>query len=75
MKIYGNEKTSLTLTEKAQKAYSETDPIRIEEVETDDGYIYNVSGCIECNNLTEEAVNRVFEDLYDECFCDEEEDE
>ena len=38
-RIYGNEKTNLTLTEKAYQIYSNTDPLRIieEEYEDEDG--------------------------------------
>lgn len=54
MKIYGNEKTNLVLTEKALEAYSNCDPLRI--IEQDDG-LYTIEGLVECNNLTAEEVN------------------
>lgn len=65
MKIYGNEKTHLTLSDKAQAYYDVTDPLRIEEYETDDGYIYNITGCFDRYGMTEEEVNRVLESLAD----------
>ena len=60
MKIYGNERTSLMLTELAQKAYNITDPIEI--VEHDD-LTYSIKGCIEHDELTEEDVNEALESL------------
>lgn len=66
MKIYGNEKTNLTLSDKAQEYLDKTDPIRIEEFKTDDGYIYNIRGCFERYRMTAEDVNRILEELEDE---------
>ena len=66
MKIYGNEKTNLELSEKAQAFYDQTCPIDIKEYETEDGFIYDVTGCVERLNLTEDGVNRFLEACYDE---------
>ena len=68
---YGDERTSLTLAEKAEKAYAESDPIRIYEHEDDNGIkTYSMEGIIEAYNLTTDEVNEYLEDLYDECFAD-----
>ena len=61
MKIYGDEKTNLTLTDKAFEVYSNTDPLKI--IEEDDG-TYSMTGCIERFGMTEDQVNAVLESLY-----------
>ena len=71
MKIYGNDKTHLTLSNKAQSAYDFTVPLRIEEIETNDGYTYNISGCLERYGMNEDDVNQVLEEMYDELYLDE----
>ena len=63
MKIYGNENTDLTLSDKAFAVYSETDPLRI--MEEDDG-TYTITGVIDRNGMTAEQVNRVLESFSDE---------
>ena len=62
MKIYGNEKTNLTLSDKAYKVYRNTDPLKI--VEEDDG-TYSMTGCFELYGMTEKDVNRVLEQIAD----------
>lgn len=63
MKTYGNEKTNLTLSEKAFKAYSNSDPCDI--IEHDDG-TYSMRGILDRDNMTEADVNQVLEELWDE---------
>jgi len=62
MKIYGNEKTKLVLSDKAYEVYSNTDPLNI--IEEDDG-TYSMNGCFERYGMTAEDVNRFFEELAD----------
>lgn len=62
MKIYGNEKTSLVLSDKALEVYSSTDPLKI--VEEDDG-TYSMTGCFERYGMTADDVNRVLEQMAD----------
>lgn len=71
IKQYGNEKTSLKLTEKALAVYSVTDPLRIlEQTTTDeDGSeirTYTMTGAIEAEGLTADEVNEMLEELADE---------
>lgn len=61
-KIYGNEKTSLNLSDKAYGAYVNCDPCTI--VEHEDG-TYSIHGIIEQDGMTAEDVNRFFEDEAD----------
>lgn len=72
MKIYGNEKTNLTLTDKAFEVYSNTDPLKI--IEEDDG-TYSMTGCFERYGMSAEQVNSVLESFADECEDDDEDDE
>ena len=62
MKIYGNEKTDLVLSDKAYEVYSNTDPLNI--IEEDDG-TYSMKGCFGRYGMTAEDVNRFFEELAD----------
>lgn len=62
-KRYGDTKTHLDLTEKAKRAYDEYSPLSIYEIETDDGYTYDVTGCVQASGLTEAEVNETLEDL------------
>ena len=62
-KRYGWEPTALKLTEKAEKAYDETDPIAI--IEHADG-TYSVDGGMKRDGMTAEEVNEFFEELADE---------
>lgn len=66
-KRYGDEKTNLTLTDKAYACYSVTDPISIYERETGEGFKYSIRGFADCDNLTAEQVNSTLEELFDEC--------
>lgn len=63
--IYGNDSTHLTLTERAERIYSVSDPLRIEETETEDGYRYTLTGIIEADGLTEAEVSEYIEELDD----------
>lgn len=69
-RIYGNEKTHLTLTEKAEQIYSNTDPLRIieEEYEDDDGekkYRYFIATCFGNKAMTEDELNVFLEYMAD----------
>ena len=70
-RIYGNKKTHLTLTEKAEQIYSNTDPLRIieEEYEDEDGekkYRYFIAAYFRDKGMTAEQINEFFEALADE---------
>ena len=62
MKTYGKERTSLKLTDKAFKNYSNSDFIIYEE-ENDGVYTYTIDGGIYSDDLTEKDVNEFFEQL------------
>ena len=62
-KRYGDTKTHLELTDKARRAYDEYSPLNIFEIETDDGYRYDITGCVQASGLTEAEVNETLEDL------------
>lgn len=61
-KRYGDTRTNLKLTDKAQIGYDMSDPISIYEM-PDGSYI--MTGVIEADNLTEEDVNNKLEDMKD----------
>lgn len=63
MKIYGNEKTNLTLTAKARRVYDQTDPLKI--IEHEDG-TYSLRGIEDRDGMTAADVNQWLEDLADE---------
>lgn len=63
MKHYGNEKTNLTLTEKAFTNYSNADPLDIYEKEADNGFVYRITGIIEADDLTAAEVIEMLESL------------
>lgn len=70
-RIYGNEKTNLTLTEKAYQNYSNTDPLRIveEEYEDEDGekkYRYFIAVFFGDKPMTESELNAFLEYMADE---------
>mgnify|MGYP003290017008 CR=1 FL=1 len=65
MKVYGNEKTNLVLSDKAEAIYNECDPIKI--IEQDDG-TYSLRGFEHRDGMTAEEVNAWFEDLADELW-------
>lgn len=70
-RIYGNENTHLTLTDKAFAAYSVIDPLDIIEFEDEMGGLsYSFRGAIDADLLTEEGVNEWLEELID---CTDEE--
>lgn len=62
MKTYGKERTSLKLTDKAFKNYSNSD-FTIYEEENDGVYTYTIDGGIYSDDLTEKDVNEFFEQL------------
>ena len=63
-KRYGDAKTALRLSEKAERIYSDTQPLSIFEEETDDGeYRYTVTGFLQGEDLTEDEVNALLESL------------
>ena len=69
-RIYGNEKTNLTLTEKAYQIYSNTDPLGIieEEYEDENGekkYRYFIAVYFEDKAMTGEQINAFLEELAD----------
>ena len=60
---YGNEKTSLHLSELAEIAFRQTDPLDIYEIEAWDGTLtYRMKGCI-AGTFTADGVNEVLESL------------
>ena len=70
-RIYGNEKTNLTLTEKAYQIYSNTDALRIieEEYEDEDGekkYRYFIAAFFGDKPMTEVELNAFLEYMADE---------
>ena len=70
-RIYGNEKTHLNLTEKADQIYSNTDPLRIveEEYEDEDGekkYRYFIAAYFGDKAMTEDELNALLESMADE---------
>ena len=70
MKRYGDTKTALVLSSKAQAAYELSDPVDIYEIETGDGgTVYNMRGVIEAGSLTGLEVNEMLESLYDDCLA------
>lgn len=62
-KVYGNEPTSLTLSEKASAVYECTDPLEIRENE--DG-TYKIAGNLDRICASAEAVNHYLEEVYDD---------
>lgn len=70
-RIYGNEKTHLALTEKAERIYSNTDPLRIieEEYEDENGekkYRYFLVAFFGDKAMTEAELNAFLELMADE---------
>lgn len=66
MRTYGNEKTELKLTAKAQEAYNNTEPLTIIEweEEEDHGFVlYSLRGCITADNLLSFEVIDILEAL------------
>jgi hypothetical protein len=72
MKRYGNERTHLVLSNKAEAYYNETDLIDIYEVEAEDGALtYNLDDMGNTfSDLTADDLNRIMEELYDENHMD-----
>jgi hypothetical protein len=68
MKIYGNTKTNLELSEKASAMYAQCDPLTI--TEHDDGS-YSISGIEDRDNMTAAEVNEWLEELADDCEKEE----
>ena len=67
---YGNARTHLTLEGKALDFYNVTDPIRIDEIETEDGeyqyLIYSGADLMHDGAMTEQQLIKFMEDGYDE---------
>lgn len=63
MKIYGNDKTDLTLTDKAEAMYAACDPLQI--IEHEDGS-YSIRGIEDRDGMTADEVNGWLEELSDE---------
>jgi hypothetical protein len=63
----------IALTDKAEKMFDVSDPLVIVEHMHDCEYVYDLSGMIEANNLTEDGLNEMLESLYDQFFKEEEE--
>ena len=79
---YGSEKTHLTLTEKAEKFYSVTDPYYIYECETDDEagyttYLYTTRGFTDTTGvwMTEHELNEMLEAEADEIAAAEQDED
>ena len=66
-RIYGHEKTHLTLTEKAENLYSSVDPLKIieEEYEEDGEKKYRYFAFILSRAMTEEQINSFLESFHD----------
>ena len=60
------------LTDKAKIAFNETSPLNIIEHRYDCEYNYSLRGCIVMDGLTENELNEVLEDLYDQAHLEEE---
>lgn len=60
---YGNENTSLILSDKAFEAYNNSDPLSIYEYDTEDGTFYDMEGIIEVEGVSAEDVNWLLEEL------------
>lgn len=71
-KVYGDEPTKLRLTEKAQRAYEATDPLKI--IEHGDG-TYSTRGGWEVDNVTDDELIAILEADADEMDETEEEDD
>ena len=57
MKIFRQDRTSLTLSPEALAVYTHTDPLQIIEHETPDGLRYELTGAIERADMTAEELN------------------
>lgn len=78
-KVYGNEPTNLTLSDKASAVCECTDPLEIREfcherdiededeniIDVEKTYTYDVVGCTESHGLTAQEVNELLESEYD----------
>lgn len=64
MKKYGSDRTSLQLSTKAEKVYSDTDPLAIYE---DENLHYSIRGCFgDYDDLSAERVNEMLEGVVEE---------
>lgn len=80
-KIYGNEKTAITLSEHAAAAYYAIDPLELREycrecpiedengeiIRVDRSYTYDLVGCICEEDMTAEEVTELLEEEYKNC--------
>ena len=63
--VFGNERTNLKLTEKAQAVYDVTDPLEIREFGDNNGnYSYDIIGCFERSALSADELNNYLEDVF-----------
>ena len=76
-RVYGNENVNLTLTDKAFRFVSMTDPLEIREfthereIEDETGsiidiektYTYDLVGCVEAHDMTAQELNELLEEL------------
>ena len=63
--VFGNGKTHLVLSDKAFEAYSNTYPLEIRERATENGYVYDIIGIVDIENLSENELNECLEGLAD----------
>ena len=68
-KVYGAEKTHLTLSDKAEASYTMTDAMMIyeKEIEREDGepeYRYYIKGEFELDDMNAFALNKFLEEIY-----------
>ena len=70
-KRYGDERTELKLSGKAEMAYDNSDPLVIYERETENGaLLYDVTGIIEAYDLSYDALISTLEYLYFETIIE-----
>ncbi len=75
-KRYGDTRTDLTLTDKAQKVYNVTDRIDIYEREVDDDvFVYTMRGVIVEDDISADEVNQILEEFADGIFADDDDDD
>lgn len=53
------------LSNKAWRCYSDTEPLAVYEVQTDDGFRYDVTGVLEATGLTLDQLGKLLEDYQD----------
>ena len=63
---YGRDNTNLELSDKAEKVYADTDPLKIVETMSDGDYVYAISGVVDRDGMTAEDVNDLLESFANE---------